>query len=218
MLARLSVITPPQTLPVGTYLVRHHGRIDNGDDDDLISLYIGSAVNLVESFLNRALITQTLAWSFADTFPPNAWPLVPVNPVVFVLPLAVEWAFSHYMQRDIDLPRPTVQAVNSVSYETWHDAPTETTLTAGTDYHVDLTCDPGRVRLNTDCPWTNRASLTINYTTGYGDTASSIPPAIIHAILLTVTNLYQNRGDTDRTGLPPAAELLLWPYRMVMFS
>jgi hypothetical protein len=211
MYGRLSVITPPTGYPVTVDLVKSHTRIDSSADDALLAVYIGSATSTVESFLNRALLTQQLKYSIADSFPNNSWPLVPAP--ILILPLAMEWTFSHLMQKDVELPRSPVASVESVTYSNWGDL-TETTLTDG--YFVDLAVEPARVRLDADVPWISGQHITINYTAGYG-LAADIPTPIIHAILLTVASFNENRGDMDAGDLPAVASSLLWNYRLYTF-
>lgn len=50
--------------------------------------------------------------------------------------------------------------------------------------------------------------VTVVYTAGYGESASDVPKAIIAAIYLMVSDLYDNRGDKVRQ-LPTASENLL---------
>ena len=214
MYGRLSIVTPPVGYPVTTTLVKQHTRIDNSDDDTLLSVYIGSATAMVEHFLNRALLTQTLLWSLANSFPVNSWPLVPAP--VLILPLAMEWSFQQMLRRDIELPRPPLQSVSLVTYAQWGDT-SDTTLTAGTQYDVDNTCDPSRVHLHSDVPWGTRSHTSVTYQAGYG-AAADVPVPIIHAILLTVANMYEHRGNQDTGDLPEAARSLLWNYRIYGFA
>jgi hypothetical protein len=220
MLSRLSIINPPTTYPVTTNIIRRHTRIDSFADDDLLEIYIASATSLAEAFLNRSLMTKNYLWNFADTFYPNSWyPLMSINPEIFVYPLDIEWTVRHMFDRDVELPRPPHQAVNAVSYETWDDAPDETPYTSGVDYHVDLAVEPGRVRLKNTVPcMSHHAALSINFTSGYGSDPDSVPINIRHALMLTVASMYERRGDTDGNMMPEAAEHLMWPYRMVTFA
>lgn len=215
MYARLSILTPPESYPVTPALVKSHTRIDNADDDDLLSIYIASATAMVEMFLNRSLLPQTLMLSIAESFPASGY-LYPFMPSpVFVLPLAVEYALQRQPRPDIELPRSPVQSVLSVSYAKFGD-PADTVLDAA-DYDVDLACDPARLRLHADLPWPNRSHLSITYTTGYP--VGAIPVPVIHALLLVTANIYEHRGDQEAGDLiPQAAQSLLWPFRLLTFA
>ena len=214
MYGRLSVITPASGYPVTTDLVKAHTRIDNSSDDTLLSVYIASATAMVEAFLNRALLTQTLMWSLADSFPQNSWPLVPAP--ILILPIAMEWAFTQMLRRDIELPRAPLQAVSLISFAQWGDT-MDTDLVAGTDYNVDNSLEPARVHLHSDVPWASRSHISVTYTAGYG-TAGDVPMPIVHAILLTVARFYEHRGDQETSDLPESARALLWNYRLMSFA
>lgn len=59
-------------------------------------------------------------------------------------------------------------------------------------------------------------SVTINYTAGYGATASAIPSPIISAVLLLIGHLYENREATAPIAIhdvPMSVKFLLTPYR-----
>jgi hypothetical protein len=222
--------TPPAILPVSVDLARKHARVFQHYDDDIIYLNLATATSLVQNYLNRTLITTSWLFSFADTYPPNDWPLVPVNPGIFVLPLALEWSFEHLMQRDIELPRSPVQTVQSVSWTPWpndcNDGNTQVnTLTFATDYSINTNMDPGLVRIYTGQSFTNRACLNINFTSGYSSNpwtgnvsqgGQQIPVEIIQAILITTTAMYENR-EGGMSALPPAAKDLCRNYRMTTF-
>lgn len=215
MYGRLSILTPPSTLPVSVDLAKAHCRIDNSEDDDvLLPMYIASATTMVEQFLNRALLTQLLQWSVADSFPPNSWPLVPAP--ILILPLAREWNFSYILHRDFELPRSPVTSVDQVWYQDWEDA--DSTILTTDQYSVSLDTDPARIRMHSDVSWSNRRFVAFRYTAGYGDTPDSIPLPIIHGILGTVAWMYEHRADQDVGDLPIFIQSLLWPYRMTTFA
>lgn len=213
MYGKLTVNTPATTYPVTVDLVKSHSRILMDDDDSLINIYIGTATTITEAFLNRSLINQTLTWSISDTYPPNSWPMLPAP--VLILPLSISYNLSRGLQRDIELPRSPVSAINSVEVGDW--GTDDSTLIESTDYDTDMTCDPARVRVHSDINWGNRRHISITYTAGYGATSDSIPTPIIHAVLMTTAWLYEHRGDQDSNEMPAAARNLLWNYRQLKF-
>jgi len=85
----LRVKTPPELEPVDVSLAKRHLRVDTDEDDDLISLMIVSARAMVEQWTGRALITQTLVWTFSD-----------------------DWCGS----LSYNLPRSPAQEINAVSH------------------------------------------------------------------------------------------------------
>lgn len=54
-------------------------------------------------------------------------------------------------------------------------------------------------------------AVTITYKAGFGTTANAVPKPVKQAILLMMSDLYQNREDRPDT-LPRASEALLRPY------
>lgn len=64
----LSVTTPPATEPVTLAEMKLHSRIDNSDDDTLVTSLIIAARMQIEQMANTKLITQTLALSI-DSLP-----------------------------------------------------------------------------------------------------------------------------------------------------
>ena len=79
----------------------------------------------------------------------------------------------------------------------------ETALTSA-DYTTDDAIDGFKITLN-DLP---DDRVTVVYTAGYGASANDVPKAINAAILLMVSDLYDNRGDKVKR-LPTASENLL---------
>lgn len=193
-------------------LVQKHLRLDLPYDDDLLPIYIGSATSIIESYLNRSLITQTLQYSLVRTTPPNAWPLAPA--ALFIMPLGLEWTLLHSQTRDIGLPRNPVQSVTSVSIGSWGQS--DLALVEGTDYDVDLTCDPARIHLFGGNNWEFRDHITMQYVAGYSTDSSLVPLPIIHGILLCVASMYENRGDEGQE-IPEAVFNLCSPYRLMAF-
>ena len=56
----------------------------------------------------------------------------------------------------------------------------------------------------------------IVYVAGYGNTSTDVPQPIKNAMLIHVGQLYETRGQCpDSMDLPPAAKLLLQPYRIL---
>src|SRR5258708_25538492 len=191
-LSRLDVVTPPVNQPITLSLARQNARIDQSYYDDLLTLYIDSATNVIERFLDRALITQTLKYSLVRTTEANAWPLTPAP--LFILPLVEELALLHAATPDIGLLRNPVQSVGNVTVGSWGQ--TDTTLVVDTDYNVDLTVNPARIHLLNGSSWDMRSHISITYTAGYGPDYTYIPKPIIHALLLLVAHSFENRGDT----------------------
>jgi uncharacterized phiE125 gp8 family phage protein len=186
------IYTQPTEEPIDLDEAKKHLIMEDDEarDDDLLYAYIQAARRHCESFLGRALITQT--WDlYLDAFPDG----------------------------DIAIPLPPLQSVTHVKYK--DTAGTLQTLAAST-YIVDTVSTPGRIALAYGQSWPSTYSeiqaVQIRFVCGYG-LASAVPQNIKHAILLKLTGLYENRGDSERTfvtdTLEQAIEALLWPERIV---
>jgi len=172
----------PTVEPVSLAEAKAHCRVDIGTDDALIAGYISAARELCEDYLDRSLVTQQYVMRL-DRFPP-----------------------------EIELPRPPVVSSGTatavaVTY-TLNDSGATATL-ATTQYRVDRDSTPGAIRNLYGGTWpSNRDdqnSISVTWWAGYGN-PESVPQRVKNAILMTVLELYEKRGDAQ---LPPGAKALL---------
>jgi hypothetical protein len=208
MFAGLEVVTPPAVEPLAIDLVRRHCRIDQPDDDDLLAMYLASARETVEGWLNRALVTQTLRYSVTNAPQPTAASLVPVSLIVFPL----NWP--PYGRKPLALPRAPVRSITSVSWgfpDDMQPAPEDR-------YIANLAVQPAQVTLYPSAvPSLPGQSVAIDYVAGYADDPEAIPMPIRTAILLQTAFMYESRGDVNAE-MPDAVWRLLGPYRLWTFS
>lgn len=187
------VITPPATQPVTLGEAKDHCRAAlafTGDDVGIANT-IKAATARAETYLRRALVTQTLEY-IRDRWPEDML---------------------------LYLPRPLLQSVTSIKYRdaagaetTWApanyivDADSEPGRIALADGITWPAVTLQRI-----------AGIRIRYLAGYG-AADSVPEDIKFAILLTVGDFYNNREDSalppEDAKLIPAARALLNPYRV----
>lgn len=166
---RLSVVTPPASLPVTVEEAKKHIRLicfDGSDDfdgfeDGLIEGMIGAAVDEVDApngWLGRSLVPRTLRLTL-DSYPRSI----------------------------IRLPGVPVTDVLSVKYT--DEAGDEQTIT---DYEVDLTAEPAILWTRTGWPSmrSEPARMRIEYTAGY---AGGVPDIIKQWILIKVADYYAQR-------------------------
>src|SRR5271170_1878980 len=221
----LNLITPPVVEPVSLTLAKQHLRIDFTDDDTLIPIYITAARQWAERYTRRAFFDQT--WQLTlDHFPLfNNWGgTMPTRN-------RHDWMFwtGYYEGIMIRLPRPTCVSVTSITYVDL----TGTTQTLPTDsYYVDTTSEPARIIpvRGTYWPYTQAylpGSVQVTFVAGsYGDgeEVNNCPQTVVAAILLMLTNLYENRSSVELgqglnvTQMPMGAKMMLDTERFDCFS
>jgi len=168
----IKVITPPVKLPVSIAEIKEHLRIEIADDDRDIELKIRAVVASLDppdGRLGRAMITQTLRLSLS----PGLGSL-------------------------IRLPYPPVQSIDSVSYLNSLDVETEI---SNSIYAFKNDQEPAFVVLKTGEQWPTDYSYNdpypfkINFISGYGDNADSVPEYIRLGIMMEVGDLYLQREN-----------------------
>jgi uncharacterized phiE125 gp8 family phage protein len=204
----LRVITPPAVEPVDLDTVRRHCRVDSHYDDDLLTMYSTTARQLVESWLNRACITQELSYSMANSPPPTASPLVPQSLIVFPL----NWP--PVIRKPLSIPRAPCTNVVSVLWGQVGDlVPADPE-----DYVLNLDVEPAQIMLKAPLvPMIPAYGLQLQYLAGYGAAPSDVPSPIRHGILMLTAALYEGRGDVD-SPIPEAAWSIMASYRLWQFA
>lgn len=194
----------PVSEPVTLSEAKAQARIDGSADDTLITSLITGARQWAEQYTNRALITQT--WQF--------W--------LDACPETDEGIFGS--SAFINLPRPPLISVSNV---TSYDDSDTGTVWPSSNYYVDTIREPGRLALRQGAVWPTPTRLTngirIEYTAGYGASASAVPEPVKTAIRQLVAHWYEHRGEAalsgDRFGshamhVPLIIQALLDPYRI----
>jgi hypothetical protein len=209
--ASLRTVTEPAAEPVDIDIVRRHCRVDSTYDNDLLLMYQVAARQWAEAWLNRALITQTLAYTITNRPPATGW-LGP-QPSLAVLPLW--WPWRPNARRAIPLPRAPCQAINSMIWGAVGELVPATT----DDYTADLEVEPAEVMLHGALPSSSvtPASVQFEFVAGYGDDGEPVPAPIKLGILLLTAFLYEGRGDVNSAG-PDAAWQLMAPFRLWQFA
>lgn len=176
--AGMRVITtvPPAVEPVTLAEAKLWARVENPDEDGLMSDLIVAARERVEVDLKRALITQTKTL-FLGGFP-SAW-------------------------SQIQLPYPPLQSVVSVAYTGMAGMPFTADPSS---YIFAVGSSPGRVWLPLGSVWPITApfpdSVQITYVCGYGDTAAAVPMTIRLAMraLIAANYLYRESHQVIQGG------------------
>lgn len=216
--------TAPAVEPVSLSEAKSFLRITDTDDDTLITAFIVAARQACEEFTGRALITQT--WTmFLDNFPrdeaknapPDGWFELPVN-------------YFDNVRRSIAIPRPPLQSITHLKTYGLDNA--ATTFDA-TNYIVDTTSEPGRIALNYSSTWPvnlrSYNAVEVEFISGYGSAASSIPDGIRQGINVLIKTLFIAKSKlfesdeatggvtaiTTAKGLPEIVQTLWKPYKIL---
>lgn len=185
------LVTPTDIALLSVDELKEHLRVDHSDEDMLIEGYGKAAMNQIEEFTSRALLTQTWDVWFAD------WP----------------------EDGALELPRPQLQSVTSVKYtpaggvqQTLSPSvyrveserePGRVRPAFGQEW-------PGET-LDTGLP------LVVRMVCGWPD-AESVPAGVVQALRWLVGHMYEHREGVSLANVPPAVmpmavQWSLQPYR-----
>lgn len=172
----LRVATPPALEPVTLTEAKSHLRVDTDADDAYIATLITAAREWVESYLDRALITQQL-----------------------VMTLEV-------LDDDVHLPRPPMATQGTATaVSITYTAPTGGTVSmSAQSFRVSRYETPGEITPLYGQTWPpnldDENAVTVTWWAGYGDSGSSVPAAIRHAMLMLIGTWYERRASADNLG------------------
>jgi gp6-like head-tail connector protein len=213
MLTTTSVITPPKVEPVSLDMLRLHCRIDHTSDDLLLVVYLQTARMLIEEYLSRPLLTQTLM----VTFRPEG--RVPHG--------------GHFLRPNTFIPRAPIQSISSVTVLDLNGnlTPIEPaalpTIPPATllGWIADLNLTPPLLTIGLDTELIDGRTLRqaglqnlqVTFVAGYGTAATTIPAPIIISILMLAAYLYENRGDVPAE-IPQGARGFCDPYRLMLIG
>ena len=181
----LKLDTAPLIYPLTALEVQEHLRMSDDEAEELattIDRLISDATAFVEDFTWRALITQEWEY-YLDDWPP---------------------------ERFIRIPKAPLQSIDGVDYTLDGEITAETF----TDYETDIVSEPGRIILERDESWptdilTAAHGIKIAFTCGYGDNPEDVPIRIRQAMLLHITQQY------DNVNLRSSIDSILMNYRVV---
>lgn len=193
-----TLVTAPAVKPVSIDYIKRHTIIEGSDEDVYLGVLLDSATAKAEDVTNRKLITQTWKGFLGN------------------------WPSGDY----ITVPYGSLQSVTHVKYK--DSDGTQYTMDSG-DYIVDTDSDPGRIVLGYGETWPNATlypsnPIEIQFVCGYGAIPDvSVPARIIQAILLMITDGYENRQTYHNGTAMTAVEIpgymngLLNDYRLGWF-
>ena len=188
----LVTITPPAVEPVSLARAKAHLRIDHDEEDELITGWIKAARELTEAYTGKRWVTQTVRLTL------SCWPDGCIADIPGAIPLPVEPVASVDTLRYFDA-RGTEQTFDAADFQAWLEHSPPLVCPAPDGYWPAL--KSGKVK-----------PITLEFTAG--GPLQSVPAGVGLAMLLTIGNWDENRGDAgDSKGLPPAAKAqldLLW--------
>ena len=184
----VTIVTEPSVEPVSVTEAKDHLRVIGTMDNNYITGLIAAARGMVEGYIERSLITQSL-----------------------------ELVIDGFLGIEIVIPRPPLISVTSLKYyDSSNDLQTMSAddyyVDAKTQPGRIIPVD------SWPSTYDRPNAVTVTYSAGYGVFASFVPMPIRQAILLLVAEMYQNRGESiagSVSTLPITAERLLSPYRMM---
>ncbi len=186
----LTLVTAPTIEPITSAEARLQcGIADDAagyHDPKLLSL-IKAAREKVETDTGRAVIAQTWDYTF------DLWP---------------------YGLEAIYIPKAPVSAITSVKY--YDTTNVEQTL-ATSVYKTFLDREPAEIRLKKSQQWPflygEQGVITVRFVAGYGAAATAVPESLKAAMLLLVSDWFENRdGERPTNTTPRAYDALIQKY------
>ena len=204
------LLVEPAIEPITLSDAKQHLRMEVSDDDALITLLIAAARQYAEQLTRTSFITQQ--WSLVlDAFP---------GPSLMGVPAGLPWSLPGHA---ILLEHGPVQSIDSITYV---DMSSTVQTMPSANYIADMAGLLTRVTPKFGQIWPitlpQIASVSVNFTAGYGTTADKVPAGLVQWMKLRIGTLYENREEvaTGRgiTVTPmPFIDGLLDPYRLVRF-
>ena len=107
----------------------------------------------------------------------------------------------------------------SVTHMKYYNSANVLTELSTSNYNADVNSEPGRIICAYGQSWPDvyrrPSAIQIRFVAGYGNPAD-VPDAIKDGIYLTLTHLFENRGDEARR-IPYIVQDVLQPYRVFRF-
>lgn len=178
----LTVTSAPSVEPISTAEAKEYLRIDTSDtsQDNILAIEIKAVRQRFEEYLQRTLITTTLSYEM------NA----------------------HDMRNPIEIPRPPVQSITSLT--TYDEASGSETSTVVTNTKYQLVNKAILVERNEGWDVNRRYRAgTLVYVAGYGDVSTDVPQDIVMAMLELLALRWERRGDEDRDAVTSREEAIL---------
>jgi len=184
------LVTAPVAEPVSALDVKSQLELDVSDTakDSQIELTITAAREMVEEYTGLALITQT--WKLTLDHWPNDrqewWDGVRQG--------SIDELMQSGRADQVLLPRYPLQTVDAINSD-------GVAVTVADVFIADTQQKPGRLIVKRGATWPtaldNANGIDIEYTAGYGTSASDVPAALRLAIIQMAAYMFEHRGDCD---------------------
>lgn len=204
-MANYYLVTPPTSEPFTLEQAKTYLRVDNDDENDVISNIITAAREKVESLLWRPLLTQQWKLLF-DTLSSGFI----VNSDLYL---------SSYQYPIIYINKCPIQSIDSVKYI---DVNGTTQTLSTSKYEVDLLSEPSRIRI-IEMPQIKADTMNafwIEFTAGYTD-AALIPSKVKQAMQQLMGHYYEHRESvivgTISSEIEMSTEYLLQEFKNNLF-
>lgn len=198
---KVKAIGSVATEPVSLSTARLHLRLDTmgspptHPDDALVTALITVAREAVENFTELTVAVNTF-----------------------------QMKLDYFADLAIDLGTYPVNSITSITYVDTNGA---TVTMPSSDYVLDTFSKPAQITLAYDKTWpavrNQPNAVTVTFQAGFTGNASpvtnAVPKALTQAMLLTITDLYENRGaigSKQNYEIPIMAQYLMAPYRINM--
>ena len=201
----LTVVTGPASEPVSLAELKTHCRQPQTYEDGLLAGYLLAARTHVETYLRRALVTQTWDYTLDD------WP-------------TYSYRINGLVRQGyrIILPKPPAQSITSINYV---DTSGATQVLAADQYRVlDINQERGEAYVEQayGVTWPSireqAQAVTVRFVCGYDNAVNPFPDSIRQAILLLAGGWAENREAVNVGNIvnemPFGVEALLFPYRI----
>lgn len=199
-------LSGPDALAVSLATVKSHLKITSSFQDDLLTLYIKSAIEYAENITRRDLITRTYK-TFRDFFPA---PSQNEGHYSFgQIPSFNSGTSSISANVGFEIRKSPIQSVEKIEYFVQGVLQ----VLDNTIYYNTVESDYSEILTNQGKDWPTNAdqrlqTIEITFKNGFGDADTDIPQVFTVAILQHVSALYANRGDcggAQGSAIVPAA-------------
>jgi uncharacterized phiE125 gp8 family phage protein len=188
------VTVEPAAEPVTTAEAKAHLRVTSSDDDTYIGVLIQAAREMAEVYMNRAIVTQTIAAVYDEFKPTMKLPFGGCTSIVSIT----------YLDDDGQSQTASTSLYGVDTVRT----PAVVYLKHGQEW---------------PSTYAQRSAVTVTYLAGAipasgSPTENNVPARIKQAILMMVADLYENR-EAQTAGYKvetnPAVQSLLYPLRQL---